>query len=148
MCKEFYFLYVSWMHDKICFIISFQIIRKIWLVSGIELLTLVPTSEKKVFNSSAMRFEFDISIPFTINVLRVLQIVCFCSLLVVEVPTKAWKVLATDILEINGRNYLILSDYFSNFPIVRELSGPVTAVAITDVIEDMCGMVGRPDPIG
>ena len=64
-----------------------------------------------------------------------------------EVPTKAWKVLATDILEIKGRNYLILSDYFSNFPIVRELYGPVTAVAITDVIEDMCGMFGRPDPI-
>ena len=65
-----------------------------------------------------------------------------------EVPTKAWKVLATEIVENKGRNYLILSDYFSSFPIVRELSGPVTAVAITDVIEDMCGMVGRPDPIG
>ena len=64
-----------------------------------------------------------------------------------EAPTKAWKVLATDILEIKGRNYLILSEYFSNFPIVRELSGPVTAVAITDVIEDMCGIFGRPDQI-
>ena len=64
-----------------------------------------------------------------------------------EVPTKAWKVLATDILEIKGRNYLILSDY-SKFSFVRELSGAVTAVAITDVIEDMCGMYGRPDPIG
>ena len=64
-----------------------------------------------------------------------------------EVPTKAWKVLATDIFEIKGRNYLILSDYFSKFPIVRELSGVVTAVAITDVIEDMFGMFGRPDPI-
>ena len=58
-----------------------------------------------------------------------------------EVPTKAWKVLATDIFEIKGRNYLILSDS-SKFPKVRELSG---AVAITDVIEDMCGMFGRPD---
>ena len=64
-----------------------------------------------------------------------------------EVPTKAWKVLATDIFEIKGRNYLILSDYFSKFPIVRELSGAVTAVAITDIIEDMCGMFGRPDQI-
>ncbi len=64
-----------------------------------------------------------------------------------EVPTKAWKVLATDIFEIKGRNYLILSDYFFKFPIVRELSGAVTAVAITVVIEDMCGMFGRTDPI-
>ena len=64
-----------------------------------------------------------------------------------EVPTKAWKVLATDIFEIKGRNYLILSDYFSKFPIVRELSGAVTAVAVTNVIEDMCGMFGRPDQI-
>ena len=28
VCNEFYFLYVSWMHEKSCFIISFQIIRK------------------------------------------------------------------------------------------------------------------------
>ena len=63
------------------------------------------------------------------------------------VPTKAWKVLATHIFKIKGRNYLILSDYFSKFPIVRELSGAVTAVAITDVIDDMCGMFDRPDPI-
>ena len=59
-----------------------------------------------------------------------------------EVPTKAWKVLGTDIFEIKGRNYL------SDYPIVRELSGAVTAVAIRYVIEDMCGMFGRPDPIG
>ena len=64
-----------------------------------------------------------------------------------EVTTKAWKVLATDIFEIKGQNYLILSDYLSKCPIVRELSGAVTAIAITDVIEDMCGMFGRPDPI-
>ena len=30
---------------------------------------------------------------------------------------------------------------------MRELSVPVTAVAITDVIEDMCGIFGRPDQI-
>ena len=44
--------------------------------------------------------------------------------------------MATDIFEIKGPNYLILSDYFSKFLIVRELSGAVTAVNITDVIED------------
>ena len=28
VCNEFYLLYVSWMHEKNCFIIYFQIIRK------------------------------------------------------------------------------------------------------------------------
>ena len=63
-----------------------------------------------------------------------------------EVPTKAWKVLASHIFEIKGRNYLILSQYFSKFLIVIELSWAITAIAITDFIE-MCGMFGLPDPI-
>ena len=69
VCNEFYLLYVSWMHEQICFIISFQIIRK-KLVSFRNIIAYFGTDlrKKKVFYSSAMRFEFDISIPFTINV--------------------------------------------------------------------------------
>ena len=40
-----------------------------------------------------------------------------------------------------------MSDYYSKFPIVKELKAPVTSVAVTEVIEEACSMFGRPDQI-
>ena len=50
-------------------------------------------------------------------------------LIPMETPNGAWKVLGTDIFEIKGTFYLILSDYYSRYPIVREIRSPVTSAA-------------------
>ena len=50
------------------------------------------------------------------------------------------EILGTDLFEIKGRNFIILSDYYSKFPIVKELRVPVTTVAVTVAIEEACSM--------
>ena len=55
--------------------------------------------------------------------------------------------LGTDLFETKGRNFIILSDYYSKFPIVKELRAPVTSVAVTEVTEEACSMFGRPDQV-
>ena len=68
-------------------------------------------------------------------------------MIITEVPSEAWKVLGTDLFDVKGRTFIILSDYYSKYPIVKELQAPVTSAAVTDVIEDACAMFGRPDQI-
>ena len=63
-----------------------------------------------------------------------------------EIPARAWQCLGTDLFEIKGRQYLILSDYYSRFPIVKELKS-VTSEVVKDVIEEACSTFGRPDEI-
>ena len=68
-------------------------------------------------------------------------------MIMTEVPSEAWKVLGTYLFDVIGRTFIILSDYYSKYPIVKELQAPVTSAAVTYVIEDACAMFGRPDQI-
>ena len=68
------------------------------------------------------------------------------SMIMTEVPPEAWKVLGTTFV-VKGRTFIILSDYYSKYPVVKELQVPVTSAAVTDVIEDVCAMFGCPDQI-
>ena len=61
-------MYVSWLHEKNCCIIFFQIIGKNLVCFRNRIAYFGTDLRKKVFNSSAICFEFDISIPFTMNV--------------------------------------------------------------------------------
>ena len=68
-------------------------------------------------------------------------------MIMTEVPSEACTVLGTDLFDVKGRTFIILSDYYSKYPIVKELQAPVTSAAVADVIEDACAMFGRPDQI-
>ena len=68
-------------------------------------------------------------------------------LLQTEIPPKPWTLLGTDLFEIKGRYFVIISDYFSKFPIVRELSSPISSASVTKVMAEMCGIFGRPNEI-
>ena len=58
---------VSWLHEKLRRVISFQVIRN--NLGGFRnRIEYFATDQKKVLNSSAMPFEFEISILFTIKV--------------------------------------------------------------------------------
>uniref|UniRef100_A0A8C9SGK0 Gypsy retrotransposon integrase-like protein 1 n=1 Tax=Scleropages formosus TaxID=113540 RepID=A0A8C9SGK0_SCLFO len=64
-----------------------------------------------------------------------------------EVPLKAWQTIGTDLFEIKGRQFIIIADYYSKYPFVKELQSPVTSKSVTNVFKELCGMLGRPDQI-
>ena len=64
-----------------------------------------------------------------------------------KTPSEAWRILGTDLFEIKGKQYIILSDYYSKYPIVKQLQNPITSAAVTEVVEEACSMFGRPDQI-
>ena len=68
-------------------------------------------------------------------------------MIISEVQSEAWLVLGTYLFGVKGRTFIILSDYYSKYPIVEELQAQVTSAAVTCVIEDACAMFGRPDQI-
>lgn len=55
------------------------------------------------------------------------------SLMPTEVSSGPRNLLATDIFEIKGDNFVIISDYFSKYPIFREMVYPVTSTSVTKV---------------
>jgi hypothetical protein len=68
-------------------------------------------------------------------------------LIPLEVPSKPWQILGTDIFEVNQIYYIIISDLFSKFPVIRKSRIPVTAAAIVNFFEEKCAMFGIPDEI-
>ena len=63
-----------------------------------------------------------------------------------EVPTLPWKKLATDLFEIDGRNFLLICDYFSKYPLVAEMK-TTSSAAVAEKIEETMSLFGRPDII-
>ena len=63
-----------------------------------------------------------------------------------EVPDGPWKVLGTDLFEIKGRMFIIVSDYYSKFPLVKELSS-ATSASVASYVEGLCSMFGKPNII-
>lgn len=46
------------------------------------------------------------------------------TLLQHEIPTEAWDTLGTDLFHCNGREFVIIVDYYSKYPVVKELPAP------------------------
>ena len=57
-------------------------------------------------------------------------------------PTPWWK-LGSDLYHINNRDFLILVDYFSKYPIVAELK-TLTSKAVVKAVKTTCSMFGVP----
>jgi hypothetical protein len=64
-----------------------------------------------------------------------------------EIPSKPWQMIATDLFEIQGRQFLIISDKYSKFPLVDEIPQPTTSEAITKKFKQYCAMFGKPQHI-
>ena len=52
-----------------------------------------------------------------------------------EIPSRKWQYLATDLFFINRKCYLITVDRYSKYPLVDEMSEPVTSKKVTDKIK-------------
>ena len=64
-----------------------------------------------------------------------------------ELPTRPWEFLGTDLFELDGCEYLVLSDYYSKFPIVRKIRGRVTSQAIINHLKCIMSEHGIPETI-
>ena len=40
-----------------------------------------------------------------------------------EIPTRPWEIVGTDLFEIEGDKYLLIVDYCSKLPIIRKMKG-------------------------
>ena len=64
-----------------------------------------------------------------------------------ETPSKPWHHIASDLFEINGRQFLITADKYSKFPFVEEMTTGVTSYDVAQQIKRYCSILGRPHSI-
>ena len=62
-------------------------------------------------------------------------------------PTRPWQYIASDLFEINGKQYLLTVDRYSKYPLVDYMPNPVSSHAVTEKMKTYCAMFGRPDEI-
>ena len=51
--------------------------------------------------------------------------------------TKPWSKLASDIFDIKGQSYIVIADYYSRFPYVKQLSNYITSKSIINVFKPL-----------
>ena len=63
-----------------------------------------------------------------------------------ETPSRPWQDLSSDLFDVRGKQYLLLIDRYSHYPVITEVE-PATSAAVAKVIKYHCGLFGRPDRI-
>ena len=61
-----------------------------------------------------------------------------------ELPTRPWEILGTDLFHFNGREYLIIADYYSKFPFVRRMPVECTSKAVIEATQQIFSEQGIP----
>lgn len=61
--------------------------------------------------------------------------------------SRPWQSIASDLFEINGRHYLLTVDRFSKYPLVNEMTTPVSSHTVTQKMQSYMSLFGRPDEI-
>ena len=61
----------------------------------------------------------------------------------VEIPHTRWKQLGLDIFSLQGTQYLLTADYFSQFPVVRKLQS-LHLLSVIKTLKEIFTMVGIP----
>ena len=64
-----------------------------------------------------------------------------------DIPSRPWKLIASDLFEIDGRQYLLTVDRYSKYPVIDEMSTPVTSKAVAEKIKSYTSLLGCPDEI-
>ena len=59
-------------------------------------------------------------------------------------PTKPWDTIAADLFHLHGKNYLLIVDYFSKYPIIHHLSNSTSCETIINKIKDTLSLFGIP----
>ena len=61
-----------------------------------------------------------------------------------EIPTRPWQRVGTDLFSWNGKEYLLVTDYYSLFPEVTRLRS-TTSAAVIDTLKSLFARHGTPD---
>ncbi|XP_046378547.1 uncharacterized protein K02A2.6-like [Haliotis rufescens] len=64
-----------------------------------------------------------------------------------EIPSAPWRKIGTDLFQIRGKHFLVVTDYFSKYPIVKQIPHPVSSQAVTNELKFMCSILGKPDTV-
>jgi hypothetical protein len=64
-----------------------------------------------------------------------------------ELPARAWANIAADLFEHDNKQYLLIVDYYSKFPIVRKLPTPAPSTVIIDTLKLLFSEMGIPDKL-
>ena len=64
-----------------------------------------------------------------------------------ELPSRPLQFIASDLFEIDNKQYLLIADRYSKYPLVDVIRTPVTSQAVTDRLKAYCALFGRPDEI-
>ena len=64
-----------------------------------------------------------------------------------EVPEFPWQILGADLFYLDGTNYILIMDYYSKFPIVRELPNNTTSATIVRLMKQIFSEHGVPQSI-
>ena len=63
-----------------------------------------------------------------------------------SVPSFPWQKLATDLFDYQGAQYLLVTDYYSKYPIVRKLNS-ITSAAIVNNLKSILAENGIPETL-
>ena len=63
-----------------------------------------------------------------------------------EIPNKRWVKVGTDLFSIKDRNYLIIADYFSRYPYIKEIKS-MTGKAVVKATKECFSIFGIPSEI-
>ena len=64
-----------------------------------------------------------------------------------RLPSRPWQHIATDLFQIYDRHYLLTVDRYSKYPLVDEITVPITSRAVADKLSQYCSMFGQSDEI-
>ena len=64
-----------------------------------------------------------------------------------DIPSKPWSVLGTDLFEFEGHQWLIIADYYTKYPIIRQLPYPSPSSVVANVTKQVFAEFGIPDRI-
>ena len=64
-----------------------------------------------------------------------------------EIPQCPWSVVGTDLFEHNGKQFLLIADYYSKFPIVKPLENPASSSQVVSKMKDAFSEFGIPDKV-
>jgi len=63
-----------------------------------------------------------------------------------DVPTRPWETLSSDLFEFRGKQYLLIADQYSKFPVIRQLNS-TTSAAIINHLKSIFSEYGIPSRI-
>jgi len=68
-------------------------------------------------------------------------------LIATPIPDRPWKMIATDVFELEGSDYLLVTDYFSRFVEIGVMQKSKTSSEVVRVLKAICARHGIPKEI-